>query len=360
MEQPDTPPTSAERQGTRPLRLEANQPPSFYRGGAAIAQFRGTPMGGDHLAEDWVGSTTTLFGQDSLGLSTLPGGMLLRAAIADDPEAWLGPDHARRFGANPALLVKLLDSGERLPVHCHPGGEFARRHLDCTFGKTESWLVVETRSSSPEIHLGFRHDVDAELLATWVARQDVGAMLGALNHAPVEPGDAVLVPAGIPHAIGEGVFVVELQEPTDLSVLLERQGFGIGTSQGHLGLGYELALSCVDRSGWGVERLAELRRRRGSGRPLGPGIELALPPEADQFFRAERVRPRATAHREPGFSVLVVIAGRGSLDTDSGGTMELARGDTAVVPFAAGEQVLRGDLEVIRCLPPTEGGTANG
>jgi hypothetical protein len=25
---------------------------------------------------------------------------------------WLGPDHVERFGADPALLVKLLDAGE--------------------------------------------------------------------------------------------------------------------------------------------------------------------------------------------------------------------------------------------------------
>ena len=35
----------------------------------------------------------------------------------------------------------------------------------------------------------------------------------------------VLVPAGVLHAIGEGVLLVELQEPEDLSILLEWRGF---------------------------------------------------------------------------------------------------------------------------------------
>src|SRR3712207_7675257 len=39
------------------------------------------------------------------------------------------------------------------------------------------------------------------------------------------PGDAIFVPAGTPHAIGDGVLIVELQEPSDMSVLLEWEGF---------------------------------------------------------------------------------------------------------------------------------------
>ena len=341
----------------RSLLLDANQPPRFYRGGAIIAAFRHRPVEDDHRPEDWVGSTTTLFGQDDLGLSRLPGGEVLRAAIVEDPEGWLGPRHVRRFGANPALLVKLLDAGQRLPVHCHPDDEFASRHLDCPFGKTESWVIVETRTSDPAVHLGFRGDVDAETLAGWVRRQEVEPMLSALHRLPVKPGDAVLVPAGIPHAIGEGVFLVELQQPTDLSVLLEWGGFGIdGARDGHLSLGYEVALSCVDRSGWGAERLAALRGERGCGRSLGPGIELALPEQADRFFRAQRVRPDPEARLAPSFAVLIVIAGNGSLETETGGVIALDRGDTVVVPFGAGTQVLRGGLEVIRCLPPHQGG----
>ncbi len=37
----------------------------------------------------------------------------------------------------------------------------------------------------------------------------------------VEPGDTVYIPAGLPHAIGEGVFVVESNNPptsTDLGM----------------------------------------------------------------------------------------------------------------------------------------------
>ncbi len=47
-------------------------------------------------------------------------------------------------------------------------------------------------------------------------------MLALMHRIPVRPGDGVLVPGGTPHAIGAGVLLVEAQEPTDQSILLER------------------------------------------------------------------------------------------------------------------------------------------
>ncbi len=169
----------------------------------------------------------------------------------------------------------------------------------------------------------------------------------------------MLVPAGVPHAIGEGVLLVELQEPTDFSVLLEWEGFAVdGAVAGHLGLGFDLALECVDRSGWGRERLAELHGRRAADPAGRPGVEPLLPEAADPFFRAERIRPRSPATLEPSFSVLVVLDGSGRLDTAAGGRLDLARGDTVLVPFAAGPGLVSGAVHAIRCLPPLPGQAA--
>ena len=336
-----------------PIVLEANQIRRFYRGGEAISRFRGTPHRDGFMPEDWVGSGTSVFGSETIGLSTLPDGRILKEALAADPEGFLGPEHAERFGAELRLLVKLLDAGQRLPVHCHPSREFARRHLDCSYGKTEAWVVVEVRSSDPFVQLGFRQDVDLPTLTEWVIDQDTQAIVGAMHRLPATVGDSILVPAGIPHAIGEGVFIVELQEPTDLSVLLEWKGFDIdGGREGHLGLGFETALACVDRFGWRREDLDRLRVvRQSAGRP---GIEVLFPEEADPFFRAERIRARGTVALPAGLSILVVTAGLGRLEW-GGGALDFARGGTVLIPFGAGECLLRGSFEAIRGMPPDPG-----
>ena len=170
-------------------------------------------------------------------------------------------------------------------------------------------------------------------------------MLGALNPAAVRPGDTIFVPAGVPHAIGEGLLIVELQEPTDLSVLLEWQGFGIDDpDEASLGLGGESAIECVDRSG------VELAALRGPP-PDGPVAPL-LPSEADPFFRAERVAPAPEAEIDPGFAVLVVLEGHGTLEPEDREPVELRRGDTLLLPHGAGRCRVSGEVVLIACRPP--------
>jgi mannose-6-phosphate isomerase len=333
----------------QPVKLPGNQLQRFYRGGARIARFRGLPRDDEYSPEEWIASTTTVFGSETRGLSRLPDGRVLRDAIVADPERYLGRAHAARFGPDPGLLVKLLDAGERLPVHFHPDREFAGRELGSRWGKTEAWIIVDGGGT---VHVGFREELDRETVAGWVERQEARALLDALHAVAVEPGDTIYVPAGTPHAIGEGILMIELQEPSDLSVLLEWAGFAIdGLAEGHLGLGFEVALDALDRSAWSAERLEHARSRRGGAHPRS-GPERLLPEEANAFFRAERIEADGPSPLPAGFSILIVLEGDGELVAGDGRRLGLARGETVLVPFAAGDCRVEGSLELIRCRPP--------
>ena len=332
----------SDAEGLHPVQLPANQPDRFYRGGAAIAALRGDTPPREFGPEDWVASCTTFHGDPAAGLTTLPGGGLLRDAVAAHPADWLGDAHVAAFGADSALLVKLLDAGQRLPVHCHPSDEFAAAHYGSRYGKTEAWIVVGAADGAT-VHLGFTHEQSADTVADWVARQDTEAMLGALNPVTVRAGDTVFVPAGVPHAIDAGVFIVELQQPTDLSVTLEWRDFLPDEAGGHLGIGFDTALGCVDRRGW-ADRLGELVRRDDSQAAV---TDLFGQPE---FFRAERLR--GGAQLGASFGVLVVLEGTGVLRTEKAGEVPLVKGATFVLPHSAGESTLDGDVVAVRCLPP--------
>jgi mannose-6-phosphate isomerase len=349
-------PRLAGRKGAPLFVLKPNQLPRFYSGGAAIASFRGLDVSGDG-PEDWVASTTTLFGEEQAGLSTLPDGRRLRDAIEQDPQYFLGPEHVAAYGADTGLLVKLLDAGQRLPVHCHPDQAYSRACLGSSHGKTEAWVVLAADGPDPCVYLGFREAISAAGLAGWVARQDVAALIGALHKVPVAAGDGVLVPAGTPHAIGSGVLITELQEPTDLSILLEWSGFvDDGGKSGTLGLGYDRALAAVDRSGWDTGRLAAAVHRPAPAASAG-GITPLLPPAADSFFRADRLRPGDGDLELPaGYAVWVVAGGRGTVATEGDGRLDLREGMTVLIPYAAGPARLSGAIDVIRCRPPAPGG----
>jgi mannose-6-phosphate isomerase len=321
----------------KPQVLPPNVLRHFYAGGARIAAFRGLELDGDHMPEEWIGAVNTTFGADNgRGLSTDADGVLVRDAIAADPEAWLGPEHVARYGADPALLTKLLDAGQRLPVHYHPGRAFARAAFGLDHGKTESWIILEAEPGAT-VWVGFDRLVELATVKEWVRSQAGDEMLAALNPVPVSAGDAILVPGGTPHAIGPGILLVELQEPTDLSLALEYRSFGLSESEASLGLDWDRALQALDRSAWDAERLA-------AARGPGPGANL-LPPAADPYFRAERVRGGDAL--DAGFSVLIGLGGEGEL-----GGEPVGRGSALLIPHAAGPLELTGDAEAIRCRPP--------
>ena len=56
---------------------------------------------------------------------------------------------------------------------------------------------------------------------------------------------------------------------------------------------------------------------------------------------------------DPGFSVLVVLAGAGRITSERGGSLALRRGGTTLIPHAAGGTTLSGSLDAVRCRPPS-------
>lgn len=321
-----------------PIVLPSNRPPErFYRGGARISAFRGEPASAPREPEDWVGSTTTIRGEESLGLTTLPDGRLLRDAIEADPAEWLGEAHAKRWGSDARLLVKILDAGQRLPVHAHPHDDFAASHLGRAHGKAEAWYILEGGT----VHVGLREDVASETLADLVARQDVDGLLGLLHPIEVAPGDVVWVPPGELHAIGAGVLLLELQQPEDLSILLEWEGFEIdGPGEGHLGLGFDLALAAVTRT---ARSPAEMGALVHAAPPSGS----VFPRDADGYFRLMRMPVHGAAVIEPGFAIVVVVGGAVALAGQA-----LAAGATVLVPAAAGRLEVSGAGELLVARPP--------
>jgi mannose-6-phosphate isomerase len=170
------------------------------------------------------------------------------------------------------------------------------------------------------VWLGLREDVEPARYRSWIEEQDTDALLGSLNHMAVGPGDVVFVPAGVPHAIGGGALILELQEPTDYSILCEWEGFPVNPRDAHLGLGWELAFDAL--------RLEAYRPRLG------------FPDEADVFFRVdERVAPAGR------FAVLVVLEGEGEIDGE-----RVRAGDAFAMPAAAQPFEVHGDLRVLRCM----------
>jgi len=315
----------------------------WYAGGPALAAWRGLAPVGERSPEEWIGATVARFGDPEHGPATLADGTPLVDAVRADPEGWVG--RADAAPGDTGVLVKLLDAGQRLPVHVHPTRDYATRHLGCAYGKTEAWYVLEAGQDAA-VWVGWREDVTLQRVRELVDAQDAEAMLSLMHRIPVVPGDGVLVPGGTPHAIGAGILLIEAQEPTDQSILLERNNTEASDAEVFLGLDRDTALSVVD-----VAALAEPGRlRRHTSAAVAERVS-ALPAEADPFFRMDLLT--AGADVPAGFAVAVVLAGRGMLTSARGAPLEVAAGQTFVVPAAAGGWRVDGDARLLVCGPGT-------
>ena len=126
-------------------------------------------------------------------------------------------------------------------------------------------------------------------------------MLEHLNKINVRPGDGILVPAGQAHATGAGVFLVEVQEPTDFSILLEWSVTTATRDESHLGLGFDVVLPAVSH------------RALPAPEPVHVGLDArapdllrGLPQAADPFFRVDIAAADAVPVPH-GFAVAVVL-----------------------------------------------------
>lgn len=328
----------------KPIILPSNQPPHrVFLGGDAISKFRSEPEKEPYTPEDWIASTTCCNGQGPLGLTRLSNGRLLVDEVNADPEYWLGREHLKKYGVDTKLLVKLLHAGQRGPVHAHPSGSFARQHSLGFCGKAEAWYILEPG----DVHLGLKRNVSPAELLSLTKSQDTVTMLDLLHHIPVKVGQTVFVPAGLLHSIDKGVFLLEVQEPSDLAVILEWKGLKLdGTKDGHLGLGFDAAMGAVETRARTGEEISALI---GGEEDLGN----VLPLEATRFFRFERVRLEVEYSHNACFSVMVVLDGTAEMISSDESVLSVDKGSTILIPFAAGDIRVRGSGEVIFVRPPT-------
>lgn len=329
----------------KPVVLPANQPDTFYRGAGRIAAFRGDgagPVAVDR-PEDWIASTVSRFGEPRSGMTALPDGSSLCAAVEADPYRWLGPEAPAHAPSLAVPLVKYLDAGQRLPVHVHPDDAFARAHLGAHHGKTEAWLVMDAAPGAC-VFLGWRREVGPAELREMVLRQDVPAMLAAMNALGVRPGDTIVVPAGTVHAIGHDIFLTEVQQAADLSVLLEWEGFLPSSDGAFVGLELDAALACVDVAPLNSDLAADLVVQDAVGAWSGDAVAELLAPVADPYFRAQVLRGGAAV--PAAYRTLVVLDGHGTMRDTAGSHTPLERGMTVAVPFAAGDIDVDGDVTV--------------
>jgi mannose-6-phosphate isomerase len=107
------------------------------------------------------------------------------------------------------LLVKILDSCDRLSLQVHPPGGKA-----AVLGgepKTEFWYVAEAEFGA-ELYVGLKKHCTR---SKFIERIEGGTVEDCFHKVPVRSGDAMFLPSGRVHALGAGMVIFEIQQNSD-------------------------------------------------------------------------------------------------------------------------------------------------
>jgi len=350
----------------KPFKFLPNRVLRLYTGGGGIDRLRGAGQPEDgRTPEDWIASCVEA-GQRT---ACPPGHGISRVEYEGEVVRFpdllhehaleiLGPSHLERHGEDPALLTKLLDSAEQLPLQVHPTREDAKRIFHVPYGKTEAWIVLATRrvnGEEPYLIIGFNEKLDRKVFIEESVAGEYHEGLKMLHKIPVKPGDVVMTRGGLPHAIGPGVTMVEVMEPSDLVIVPEIDccGVKLDEKKRFAGLAPESAMALFDYTKQTREEL--LRSVRIEPETLAQtasGTFKRLIPldRANGCFEAYRVGLDGSFTPEfPRRTFRVGIVAAGNVCCDG---LPLRAGDGFFIPYDAGSVGLTGRGEVLFTLPP--------
>ncbi len=353
------------------LELLPNRVRRNYAGGLYLDRWehRAEPRDGGQ-PEDWLASTTAAINRgmpdvEAEGLGRTPGEdgrpRVLAELFREEGEYYLGSRHLERLGPDLGFLAKLLDSSMRLHTQAHPTREFARERLGSPWGKLECYVILAVRPEFPgTIRLGFQHPPTRDEWREIISTQDVARMDACFDAIPVHPGEVWWVPGGMVHALGAGLLLLEVMEPSDLVVRceFEREGIVVPQDARFMGRDLEFCLDVFDYTGRSVEDVKSLCRVAPEelGRSESHVEERLLAWARTQCFEVRRLSVRAEYSWPPVGSARLVVVASGTGRAVSGGrTDPLAAGSRFFIAAGADAVVLTPDaeqtLELCVCQP---------
>jgi mannose-6-phosphate isomerase len=117
--------------------------------------------------------------------------------------------------ANFPLLLKFIFPKDKLSIQVHPDDAYAAANEQRAGGrgKTEMWYVVSAEHGA-RLLAGLKPGTTKESFRAALANHELEDLFQAYE---VRAGDTFFVPAGMPHTIGPGMIIFEVQEYSDLT-----------------------------------------------------------------------------------------------------------------------------------------------
>lgn len=343
-----------------------------YLGGALLGRLHGECGREDnHFPEEWIMSVVSarnegreMYMDEGMSYLGEDENRTLKELLDTEPEMFLGKEHAAVYGAQPGVLIKLIDAAERLTIQVHPSRLKAMELFQMPFGKTECWYILggrEIQQEKPCIYIGFKEGVSRPYWKDLFEKQDISGMLNCLHRFEVKSGDIVLIEGGVPHAIGAGCLLAEIQEPTDYTIRVERTtpgGFAVADTMCHQGLGFERMFECFHFEGLTREEIKKrwfLSKRSVTASGEGQVNLLVGKPETSYFSMREITVSGSMRFENNTFCVLYVLEGKGVIQSNEM-SLTLYKTRQIFIPFYTKDFKISAEpempLRILQCFGP--------
>lgn len=353
------------------IELPPNRVRRNYKGGFLLDLLSDVdePCDGNQ-PEEWIASTIEarnpgleIIPNEGLATtSTFKKCMFIKELFEKEPEFYLGKKHVEALGTELGFLAKLLDSSMRLHLQAHPTAAFAKEHLNSRWGKLETYYILGTRPGyEGYIWLGFQNPPSKEEWERIVLDQDLDAMHRCFEKIPVEKGQVWVIPGGMPHAIGEGLLVMEVMEPTDLVVRceFEREGIVVPPEARFMGMDPKASLEIFDLTQLSIKEVQDkcIVQPKLLEKTEDGTIELLIGSEQTECFNIRRVTIESSFiyQKSDVVQIGIVASGEGDFIINGDG-LTIYEGNTFLIPAAANPIQFHnlsdeGNLEILFCTP---------
>ena len=228
------------------------------------------------------------------------------------------------------LLVKLINSKEKLSVQVHPSDEYAKR-VENSLGKTEAWYVVDAKPGASLI-VGTKN-CDKAIFEKAIRE---GKTEEYLNKIEVKKGDCFLINSGLVHAICEGVIIAEIQQSSDITYRIYDYG---RPREIHV----EKSMDVINFN---------LKPINASGKKLVSfcGYEKGILC-ASEYFTIEKYVVSSEVSENSDikkFFIFTCVDGKGTIISEDGTKMDILRGDSILIPAKLGKYTIQGELTLLK------------
>lgn len=334
----------------KPLFFERNRVGRVYTGGKLFGGFFGDEPIDGFEPEEWIASGVKAINKvmktPKDGVSKIKGeDLYFDELLQKYPKELLGSKGVLR------ILVKALDSAIRLPAQAHPDKSFSRRYFNSEYGKTECWIILDTRPDA-KLFFGFKDGVGEEEFrrAIDASESDPDAMEQLMEVIYPKKGEVYLVPARTVHAIGKGCLILEIQEPTDFTIQPEHfcGDYKLNDHEMYMGLSLDEAVSCFDFCKAPEALIKPMIKEKGDGYER----ESLISNEHTECFVIDRIRINGgcfALNVNDSYGIYIVTEGEGVL-RGSEYEKTIKKGDYFFMPASLmGEFTISGNVEIVEC-----------